>query len=490
MTWVSLIPLSPLAALLCGASAGMSAGPLAVASAMAFTEGDTLADDASLSVSERLDRLERRIVELEALAADVTSRDAVIGKAIDDGKRLVAVLEQKVKVFKAAAATSTMTAAAGGGEARSLGWLCQHARTLAPRLTSYTSAIAQVLDRFPPKLAAIPIGSEGAGNALLSLSAELQATVDSRLADESTLSLRGDLRELGRGLPFAWGAYNTLVQLADDTDQSASELSKLLQTFAFGKDGIEYRIRSHLREKDDIWKTLGAIHPEYSEESGRINALQSRCKASHLPGLKRQPLDIVEAAKFWSDKWSPIVQQAYAAVEEAMRPLRTQVAGGIDPRAEPMPDPPPAQGCEGLDDPSRLLADVLAEGRRPLTAAFDRLERAISTRANEVDEALRRAQDVAKTNQETVTDLDRKLALVKERGQKIAADDDVGQKKLRALLDQGNKLRGDAAQALARVELAMTGLRAEGRAVSAQRAAVAAIKSRLLAELGSAGDGE
>jgi len=362
-------------------------------------------------------------------------------------------------------------AALGEGAARGLAWHCSRARELLPQLLRLATSANVVLKDHPAQLRAIPVGSDNAVAALKALSDGAQAGVARQLESEDHQQMRTDLREIEQGLPHAFGSYTTLRQISGEAGEKSAALLALALRMRGNADSTEALIKQYLSERDIIRETLGKIDPEYAAEVALRDSILQSWSGSRLPGLKSEPFGIAKSAVFYADQWQPIAEQAQSGVAQAMHPFDQALAA-----------------CGDWQQPPREFAEARAAAGRPLTEQFIRIDEAYAARAAEIQQSRNKAEEVSRISQETVADLDRRIGIVKTRGQQVTPEDAAGQEKLRALLEKGNKLRSEVLQEVGRMERAKAMLGIERRAVDEQRAAISGMKAKLLAPFNLAGD--
>lgn len=445
----------------------------AAGQAFALTYEENLDDNAELATDLRLQRLDMRMQRQVQREAEIRKQYAAIESAIERGKALAAEVKEKQRLFNAAAGSPTVRAALGEGAPRGLAWHCSRAREILPQLSRLATSAGAAFTDYSAQLRAIPVGSDGGAAALQAQHARLQAAVAGPLEPEEQQRLHADLKEIELSLPHAWGSYTTLRQMANETNDKSDALIQAIAAMGQLADAIEKQIPKYVDEQRIIRETLDVIDPEYAAEAALRNSIDKRWSATRLPGLKNaSPFDIVSSARFFVGPWQAAAGEAQGAVQAGLRPF-----------------PDAVSACRDWEQPPRDFAAARAAAERPLDEQFIRIDEAYAARAEQIRQARITAEDVSRISQETVADLDRKIATVQERGRQIAPGDAAGQEKLRALLEKGNRLRSEAAIEVGRMERAMAMLDTEGRVVEEQRAATSGMKAGLLLAQGnSAGE--
>jgi len=412
----------------------------------ALTYEENLDDNPEIATALRLERLSKRIDRQVERLKKIRELYAAIDGAIEPGKALAAETEEQLKQFRAGAQSSTVGAAVGQGAPRGLAWHCSRAREIVPQLSILSASLETSLRSHRQRLGAIPVGSDNAVSTLQSLAASLEADVNRQLQSDDQAQLRSDLREIEQGLPHAYGTYTTLKLLADGTSQKAVSLLQLVAQLRADADATSPLIETYVREDEIIGKTFVAIRPEFAADIALRESIQDRRRESVLPGNKHDSYGIVQAASFYSDQWQPIADRGQAAATEGLRPLAQALSS-----------------CGSWQQPPRDFADGRAAAGQSLGEQFIRIDEAYAARSEQIGQARQRAEEVKQIDQRTVAELDRKLASAGGEGRR-----------------QGNKLRADAVQEIARMDRGITALDDEQRVVEQQREMATGIRTRVM----------
>lgn len=434
------------------------AGPV-----QALTYVDVIDDDPDLSTDQRLARLDKRLQKQVEHAAEIAKSHAAIKMAIEQGEKTTLLVQEKERLLLAAADSSTVRTALGDGAARGLEWHCARAREILPRLAQVVTLVRPTLTAYPAQLRAITVGGQNATADLQAIYIRLQTNMTQLMATQEQNRTRSDLEEIESGLQHAWGSYTTLQSLAREMESIASTLHGQSVSLDKAADDIESSIRRWFDEHASIRGILGSLNPEYPAEIALRDSIKSRWDAQQLPGLDPTPQNLVATARSYGPHLQAAAAHAQSAVQQSLKPFTESV-----------------QPCGIWQDPARDFAAARSAAQQPLDELFIRIDETCVARTEQSRQSKSTIDDVIRTSQETVTDLDTRLAAMEQHGQNLAPGDAAAHDKVRSLQAQGNNLRNEALAEISRMESARQQIDAEIRAVEQQRAAMTTIKSILL----------
>jgi hypothetical protein len=440
----------------------LTALALAAGQALAITYEENLDDDPKLSIELRLQRLDKRSKRLLEREQAIRETYGTLEKTIASGNGAVSELQEKRRRFEIAADSTTVRGAVGEGAPRGLAWHCSRAREIVPQLTRLATAAAAALKGHHAQLNTIEVGAEDADAALQTQYSSFGAAIAAGpLEPEELERLRADIKEIETGLPQAWGSYTTLRQMADETDKKSTLLQSIVAVGQLADD-IDLQIARYLDDHKGIREALAGITVEYATDVAWRDSIQQRWAGSQLPGpAGTEPFEIALNARNVAGSWRRVVEEPKEGTGSAALLALINAS----------------KACGAWEQPPRDFTAARAAAGRPLEEQLVRIDEAYAARAEQIRQGRSKAEQIRRTNEQIVVDLNRKVAGFKPR--------DASESEL---LEKVNALRRDAAAEVDRMKRAEATLGSEARVVDEQRAATTATRAGLLALFNSSGE--